>query len=206
VKNARFVYVLEGPTDGWYKVEFDGAVGWESGGYLGAPRRGLEVAPTRRPAPAPAPAPQPAAAPAPAAQPAPAAPAAAPAESSEVGHAIAQKARSLVGSPYAWGGTSPRYGFDCSGLIAYVMGQFDIWAGRTSYDQAGAGYSVTGKELRPGDIVVFANTFGPGYSHTGIYIGGGQFVHAEDWDTGVRVSSLGGGFWGRHYVGARRVT
>ena len=197
VKNSRLVYVRDGPreADGeaWYKVDFDGTIGWVAGRFLGAPQRGSEggssaraVAPAAR---AVAPAPKPAAPP-----------------PSNLGQAIAQRALQYVGSPYAWGGNSPRYGFDCSGLIAYVMGQFGIWPGRTSDVQAGAGVSVTGRDLAPGDIVVFANTYGAGYSHTGIYIGGGRFVHAEDYGTGVVVSSVWGGYWGRHYVGARRVT
>jgi cell wall-associated NlpC family hydrolase len=194
VKNARIVYVIDGPREAddeaWFKVEFDGTVGWLAGRFLGAPRRGSVAGSSQR-----------AVAPAAAAAPRPAAP-----RPSTTGEAIAQRALQYVGSPYAWGGNSPRYGFDCSGLIAYVMGQFGIWPGRTSDTQAGAGVSVTGRDLAPGDIVVFANTYGRGYSHTGIYIGGGRFVHAEDYGTGVVVSSVWGGYWGRHYAGARRLT
>jgi cell wall-associated NlpC family hydrolase len=203
VKNARLVYVRDGPreADGedWYKVDFDGTIGWVAGRFLGAPQRGSVGGSSARavaPASLAAPAPKPAAAAPKAAAPVP----------SDKGDAIAQKALEYVGSPYAWGGNSPRYGFDCSGLIAYVMGQFGVWPGRTSDTQAGAGVSVTGRDLAPGDIVVFANTFGGGYSHTGIYVGNGRFVHAEDYGTGVVVSSVWGGYWGRHYVGARRVT
>src|SRR5262249_49955693 len=60
------------------------------------------------------------------------------------GDQIAQRALGLIGLPYAWGGSSPRTGFDCSGLIAYVMAQFGIYPGRTADAQAGAGVSVTG--------------------------------------------------------------
>ena len=191
VKNARIVYVLDGPREtsgeSWYKVEFDGTVGWLAGRFLSAPQRGSVGGSSAR-AVAPA---------------AKAAPAAKP--PSNLGQAIAQKALEYVGAPYAWGGNSPRYGFDCSGLIAYVMGQYGVWPGRTSDAQAGAGVSVTGRDLAPGDIVVFANTYGGGYSHTGIYVGNGRFVHAEDYGTGVVVSSVWGGYWGRHFAGARRV-
>jgi cell wall-associated NlpC family hydrolase len=201
VKSNRIVYLLDGPRDAdgedWYKVDFDGTIGWVAGRFLGAPQRGSVGGSSTR-----------AAAPAAAASPARSAPVPRPAAPppSNVGEAMAQKALEYVGAPYAWGGNSPRYGFDCSGLIAYVMGQFGVWPGRTSDSQAGAGVSVTGGDLAPGDIVVFANTFGGGYSHTGIYIGNGRFVHAEDYGTGVRVSSVWGGYWGAHYAGARRVT
>jgi cell wall-associated NlpC family hydrolase len=84
------------------------------------------------------------------------------------------------------------------------MGAHGVYPGRTSYAQAGAGRSVPSSDLQPGDIVVFANTYAGGYDHTGIYIGGGRFVHAEDYGTGVVVSSVFGGYWGRHYAGARR--
>ena len=262
VKNARIVYLLDGPSrngDGvWYKVDFDGSIGWVMGSYLGPLHRGAAAgvtAPTRaRPAAAdpaqtapdpamaktepdaakadaakgdaakadPAPSRQEAAKPDPAPATADAAPArleaaakpaAAPAKpeppkaapTPSRGDQIAQRALALVGLAYAWGGSSPRTGFDCSGLIAYVMGQFGIYPGRTADAQAGAGTSVKGGDLLPGDIVVFANTYAGGYSHTGIYVGGGRFVHAEDYGTGVVVSPVFGGYWARHYAGARRV-
>ena len=102
------------------------------------------------------------------------------------------------------GCTSPSSGFDCSGLVNYVMSAYGVYPGRTSQDQAGAGRHIETGDLQPGDVVVFANTYEGGYSHTGIYIGGGRFVHAEDYGTGVIVSSVFGGYWGRHYAGARR--
>jgi cell wall-associated NlpC family hydrolase len=260
VRRARIVYVRAGPKETdeglWYEVDYDGSIGWVMGQFLDPDGRGVastapkpeapkpeapkpEVAPKPAPAAKPAPAmpeaarpepapPKPEAVPArseaptpPAApaklEPAPAkaeapapkakaqaAPARATPPAASRGEAIAKQALALVGSRYAWGGSSPRTGFDCSGLIAYVMGQFGIHPGRTAAAQAGAGVSVTGGSLQPGDIVVFANTYAGGYSHTGIYVGGGRFVHAEDYGTGVVVSSVFGGYWGRHYAGARR--
>ncbi|HEV8638823.1 MAG TPA: NlpC/P60 family protein [Chloroflexota bacterium] len=213
VKNARIVYVLDGPkrTDEglWYRVEFDGSVGWVMGSYLG--RRGQGAAESEAPAATGRPgSAQAELAPA-KTEAAPAGSAPAPARAGSAspparsrGEAIAQRALGLVGLPYAWGGSSPRTGFDCSGLIAYVLGQFGVFPGRTADAQAGAGMSVTGGDLLPGDIIVFANTYARGYSHTGIYVGGGRFVHAEDYGTGVVVSPVFGGYWGRHYAGARR--
>jgi cell wall-associated NlpC family hydrolase len=210
INQSKYVYIVDGPqvTDAgsWFKVDYDGDIGWVLGSFL-SPARARQAPPERREDPAPA---RPAAA-APAPKPAPSAPVAAPvdpparaASNGGLGSQIAQKALGLVGSPYAWGGTNPRSGFDCSGLVTYVMGAYGVYPGRTSYTQAGAGRSVDSNSLQPGDIVVFANTYAGGADHTGIYIGGGRFVHAEDYGTGVVVSSVFGGYWGRHYAGARR--
>lgn len=196
INQSKYVYVMEGPEVGpegpWYKVDYDGDFGWVLGTFL-APAK---------PRVAPSVAPRPAAASAPRA--APVAPPARVVQGAPLGGQIAFRAQQLVGSRYAFGGTNPSTGFDCSGLVSYVMGTFGVYPGRTSWDQAGAGYSVKSADLQPGDIVVFANTYAGGYDHTGIYIGGGRFVHAEDWDTGVIVSSVFGGYYGRHYAGARR--
>jgi cell wall-associated NlpC family hydrolase len=201
VASTQYVYVMDGPaifeSGPWYKVDYDGTIGWVLGTYLGTALPRLAFAPSARVAAARqaanerrAPA-----APAPVVGPPP----------TTRGESVAQRAQQFVGSPYAWGGSNPRSGFDCSGLIAYVYASIGVNPGRTSEEQAGAGVSVTGQSLAPGDIVVFANTYAGGYSHTGIYIGGGRFVHAEDYGTGVIVSSVFGGYWGRHYAGARRV-
>jgi cell wall-associated NlpC family hydrolase len=198
VNQTKYVYIIDGPElsdDGrpWFKVDYDGDIGWMIGSYLSPakPRR----PPAQRPVAAPVRAPSAAVATAP--------PIVIPANSG-VGGSIAQNALKLIGSRYAFGGSSPASGFDCSGFVAYVLGAFGINPGRSSDDQAGAGYHVAPNQLLPGDIVVFANTYAGGYSHTGIYLGGGKFIHAEDWDTGVVVSSVFGGYWGRHYAGARR--
>lgn len=195
VKGTRFLYVLDGPelfeSGPWYKVDYDGSVGWVNGRYI-QPARPREAPPSERPA-------------APAAAPSPTSDAkAASSLDSGRGATIARKALGLVGLRYAWGGNAPSTGFDCSGLVNYVMNAYGVYPGRTSYVQAGAGRSVGSDDLQPGDIVVFANTYAGGYDHTGIYVGGGRFVHAEDYGTGVVVSSVFGGYWGRHYAGARR--
>ena len=85
------------------------------------------------------------------------------------------------------------------------MKQAGIDAGRSSDDQAGRGVHVARGDLQPGDLVVFANTFERGFSHTGIYIGSGRFIHSEDYKTGVIVSSINSGYWGNQYAGARRI-
>ena len=115
------------------------------------------------------------------------------------------RAMQLVGGRYAWGGSSPRTGFDCSGLVNYVLGAIDVAPGRTSESQANAGVRVERADLQIGDIVVFQSTYARGYSHTGIYVGSGNFVHAADYGAGVEVSSLSTGYWSRHFAEGRRV-
>jgi cell wall-associated NlpC family hydrolase len=157
------------------------------------------------PAPAPkpaAPAPRPAAAAAPA--PKPAAPAAPALSSGAGGGSIVANAMKFVGYRYVFGGTSPA-GFDCSGFVYYIHNHSGAPIGRGMWQQYNGGAHVSMGALQPGDTVFFANTYEPGLSHDGIYIGGGQFVHASDERTGVTVSSLYSGYWQQHYVGATRL-
>lgn len=115
--------------------------------------------------------------------------------------AIVGFARSLVGDPYRWGGTSPTTGFDCSGLVQYVFAHFGIHLPRTSYAQYDVGTHVAYDQLQPGDLVFFA-TNGAGASHVGIYIGGGEFIGADTYATGVHIDSFSTSYWMAHFVGA----
>jgi cell wall-associated NlpC family hydrolase len=72
--------------------------------------------------------------------------------------------------------------------------------------QVGMGQSVSRGQLQPGDLVFFQNTFRDGLSHAGIYIGGGQFVHAENESTGVRVSDIDSDYYASRWYGATRLT
>jgi cell wall-associated NlpC family hydrolase len=103
-----------------------------------------------------------------------------------------------LGVPYVWGGASPATGFDCSGLVMYVFAQVGISLPHNAAAQYGYGVPVPYDQLQPGDLVFFE-----GLGHVGIYIGGGQFIHAPHTGDVVRISSLSehGG-----YVGARRIT
>ncbi len=115
--------------------------------------------------------------------------------------AIVGFARSLVGDPYRWGGTSPTTGFDCSGLVQYVFAHFGINLPRTSYAQYDVGTHIAYDQLQPGDLVFFA-TNGAGASHVGIYIGGGEFIGADTYATGVHIDSFSLSHWMAHFVGA----
>lgn len=117
------------------------------------------------------------------------------------GKAIADYALGFVGYNYCWGGTSPSTGFDCSGLVYYVYGQFGYSLNRVAADQARNGVHVD--ELEPGDILCFYSG-GSYIGHVGIYIGGGKFVHAANSALGVIVSSLEGYYENRGYE-ARRI-
>jgi len=88
--------------------------------------------------------------------------------------------RAQVGRKYKHGGESPRYGFDCSGLVHYVMSALKIDLPRTAKDQArvGLGLPRDSTQLKPGDLLTFAYA-GTRVSHIGIYVGDGRFVHAS---------------------------
>ena len=100
----------------------------------------------------------------------------------------------FVGYRYVFGGTSPS-GFDCSGFVYYIHNHSGAPVGRGMWQQYNGGAHIRMSALQPGDTVFFANTYMPGLSHDGIYIGGGQFVHASDERTGVTVSSLYSAYW-----------
>ena len=105
-----------------------------------------------------------------------------------------------LGVPYVWGGSSPSTGFDCSGFVAYVFSQVGISLPHHAASQYGYGIAVPRDQLAPGDLVFF-----DGLGHVGIYIGGGQFVHAPHTGDVVKISSLSDSWYSAMYVGARRL-
>ena len=109
-----------------------------------------------------------------------------------------------LGARYAWGGTSPA-GFDCSGFVWYVHKQIGRPVSRVLEGQLGGGPRIPRDALQPGDAVFFVNTYMPGLSHVGIYVGGGHFIHASDERSGVKLSSLEETYWGSRYLGATRL-
>ncbi len=103
-----------------------------------------------------------------------------------------------LGVPYVWGGSSPSQGFDCSGLVSYVYAQIGISLPHHARSMYSYGVPVSYGELQPGDLVFFS-----GLSHMGMYIGGGQFIHAPHTGDVVRIASMSER--SGSYVGARRV-
>jgi cell wall-associated NlpC family hydrolase len=124
---------------------------------------------------------------------------------SSVGNAILQTAMKYLGYSYVHGGASPEEGFDCSGLVSYCLHQHGIAAERTCPDLFRQGQPVSRDDLEPGDVVFFANTYRPGISHVGIYMGGDRFINAANPSRGVVVNSLDESYYASRYVGARRM-
>lgn len=131
---------------------------------------------------------------------------------SNVRQNVSQRASELVvnamgflGVPYKWGGTDADTGFDCSGLVVSVYQQsIGLLLPRRAEQQAAATQKIDKADLQPGDLVFF-NTMRRTFSHVGIYVGNGKFIHAPRTGAEVRVESMGGSYWQRRFDGARRV-
>ena len=120
-------------------------------------------------------------------------------------HPFVRVASRYAGTPYVWGGES-RYGFDCSGFIIRVMRDLGYKAlPHSAAEQFKYGRPIAQGLLKPGDIVFFANTYKPGISHVGIYIGKRRFIHAASTRQGTIVSSLDASPYRQKYAGARRL-
>jgi peptidoglycan DL-endopeptidase CwlO len=120
------------------------------------------------------------------------------------GSALVAIALGFRGTPYRNGGTDPRSGFDCSGFTQYVFGQYGIALPREVVDQYKVGRAVKPRDLQAGDLIFFS-TVSRGASHVAIALGDDQFVHAPSSRGVVRVERLSSSYWGRRFVGARRV-
>lgn len=116
--------------------------------------------------------------------------------------ALLAEADRYKGVPYVFGGNTPR-GFDCSGYTKYVFAKAGITLPRLADEQYEVGQNVSRSNLRPGDLVFF-ETYEPGASHSGIYVGNGKFISATT-SRGVAIADLDSGYWHERYLGARRV-
>ena len=120
-------------------------------------------------------------------------------------HQVTQRAFSMIGTPYRWGGTSPK-GFDCSGLVKYVFRDVDdVELPRTAraiYQSSNP--KVARRDLQPGDLVFF-RIRSRNVDHVGIYVGNDRFVHAPRRGQKVKVANLNDKYWQRHYLAAKRV-
>ena len=137
-----------------------------------------------------------------------------------VSHQVADKAHSVAGQaselvvnamgflgvPYKRGGNSAETGFDCSGFVRAMYEQtVGLLLPRRADQQAAATQVIDKKELQPGDLVFF-NTMRRNFSHVGIYVGDGKFIHSPRSGSEVRVEDMGVAYWKRRFNGARRVT
>jgi cell wall-associated NlpC family hydrolase len=118
---------------------------------------------------------------------------------------LVMQAMGLIGIRYTFGGRTPDTGFDCSGLVRYV---FNHVTGRSlphnSFEMARMGTRVEQAELQPGDLVFF-NTRGQRFSHVGIYVGDGRFIHAPSRGGRVHIVNMGERYWVNRFDGARRL-
>lgn len=115
-----------------------------------------------------------------------------------------------TGTPYRYGGASPATGFDCSGLVYYVYGQLlgrseRARLPRSAAQWAAASRAVPSGQMRRGDLVFFNTSRRTRYSHVGIYLGDGQFVHAPSTGKRVRKNSLSERYYKQHFLGARSI-
>ena len=114
-------------------------------------------------------------------------------------------AMGLIGVPYRLGGNSVETGFDCSGFVRAIYSQtVGKMLPRRADEQAHATEKIDRQELKPGDLVFF-NTMRRTFSHVGIYVGQGKFIHAPRTGASVRVESMQTSYWARRFDGARRV-
>ena len=138
----------------------------------------------------------------------------------DVSHKVADKAQTVagragdlvvnamgfLGGPYKRGGNSAETGFDCSGFVRAIYQQtVGLVLPRRADQQAASTQVIDKKELQPGDLVFF-NTMRRTFSHVGIYVGDGKFIHSPRSGSEVRVEDMRQSYWQRRFDGARRVT
>lgn len=119
---------------------------------------------------------------------------------------VIARALGALGKPYRWGGTSPRQGFDCSGLVQYAFQALeDLDLPRTSHELSRVDApSIKRGDLQPGDLLFF-RIRSRSVDHVAIYLGEGRFIHAPRRGTKVRIDRLNTPYWKRHFQLAKRV-
>lgn len=126
-------------------------------------------------------------------------------ETGETATQLLHTALGLIGVPYRRGGNSVETGFDCSGFVRYVYANtLGLVLPRRAAEQAQATIPIAKDELRPGDLVFF-NTMRRAFSHVGVYLGDGKFIHSPSKGDHVKISDMNDRYWARRFNGARRV-
>ena len=117
---------------------------------------------------------------------------------------LVTNAMGFLGVPYKRGGDSAETGFDCSGFVRAIYEQtVGLVLPRRAKEQAAATDRIDKNDLQPGDLVFF-NTMRRAFSHVGIYVGDGKFIHAPRSGASVRVEDMRSSYWQRRFDGARR--
>ena len=118
-------------------------------------------------------------------------------------HDVVLQAMAMLDRNYTYGGKKLHTGFDCSGLVSFVYQESaGVRLSGSAADMARQTRSIDASQAAPGDLVFF-NTLGSSFSHVGIYIGDGKFIHAENEKTGVKTSSMKSTYWSRRFEGFR---
>ena len=120
------------------------------------------------------------------------------------GEEVVATAKGYLGYDYVYGGSGP-YSFDCSGFTMYIFGLYGVELGHGATMQSNEGYYVSRSDLMPGDIVIFRDWDNEDIGHCGIYIGGGEFIHAANPSRGVVIDTLDSGYYYERYICGRRV-
>lgn len=120
------------------------------------------------------------------------------------GQQVIDFAKKFLGTPYKWGGTTPA-GFDCSGFVYYVYNSLGYKMPRMIADMNRQGTYVSKANLKPGDVIIFQNTYASGLSHVGLYVGDGKFIHSPNSRSVVSYADLYSTYYVNHYYSARRI-
>ncbi len=128
-----------------------------------------------------------------------------PAAAADLGPRVVELAKAQIGTPYAFGGSRPQDGFDCSGLVQWTFGRQGVTLPRSVDEQCRVGRPVEADDLQPGDLVFFSIHGRDHPDHVGIYAEKHRFVHAPRTGDVVRSESLNDAWWRRRWISSRRV-
>ena len=126
----------------------------------------------------------------------------------DLSESLLDRGKTLLGTPYVWGGSSLKTGFDCSGFVGHVYSEeLGIKLPRTTREMLSMDAPIIARsDLAPGDLILFNDQGRGRVSHVGIYMGDGQFIHTSSKRSGgVRVDKLSNSYWNASYLQAKRV-
>jgi cell wall-associated NlpC family hydrolase len=123
-----------------------------------------------------------------------------------MGNPLVAEAMNYLGTPYVFGSETPEAGFDCSGFVRYTFEKaLGIYLPRSTDQQWQVGKNIALKDIQPGDVIFFSDTYRAGISHNGIYVGNGRFIHANR-KYSVSIAYLSSEYWQSKFTGVKRFT